>query len=80
MATYDDKWFEVWYSEGDDVLPCHLLVATPNSENRSRVLIMSPCEGNKVVFEGKDYEEARLWLLEDEYTQVVGREFPDDGW
>ena len=80
MATYKDKWFEIWYSEGEDIIPTYLLVVTPNPENLSRILIIDPAEKGKVVYEGKDYEDATDWLVEDEYSLVNGRIFPDDGW
>ena len=57
----------------------HLLIVTPNPENRSRVLVIDPFAQSKIVFEGKDYEDACRWLGEDEYELVSGREFPDDG-
>jgi hypothetical protein len=80
MATYEDKWFEVWYADGIDVAPSHLLIVTPNPENRSRVLVIDSYDRDKIVFEGRDYEDALLWLREDDYSLVGGREFPDDGW
>jgi len=80
MAIYDDKWFEVWWLQGVDVTPSHLIIVTPNPENRSRIMVIDPSENNRVVYEGKDYEDAHEWLCEDEYSLVGGREFPDDGW
>jgi len=32
-----------------------------------------PAEGYKVVFTSSSYEEAQLWLLEDEYEPIEGR-------
>lgn len=80
MAIYDDRWFEVWYIDGIDVIPSHLLVVTPNPEDRSRVVVIDPQRKDKIIYEGKDYEDVCFWLGEDEYTLVGGREFPDDGW
>ena len=42
MATYEDKWFEIRYADGVDVVPSHLLIATSNPEDRSRVLVIDP--------------------------------------
>jgi hypothetical protein len=77
---HDDKWFEVWFSEGQDVLPYYLLVVTPDPGNPGRVVVIDPKENNRVVYQGQSYEDTMLWLKEDEYSQVEGREFPDDGW
>jgi hypothetical protein len=80
MAIYDDKWFEIWYVDGVDVTPSHLLIVTPNPKSASQILIIDPFEKGKIIFEAKDYEAATDWLGEDEYTVVDGRQFPDDGW
>lgn len=80
MATYEDKWFEIWYVDGVDIVPHHLLIVTSNPENRSRVLIIDPYDNGKVVYEAKNYDDATDWLGEDEYSLVNGRIFPDDGW
>lgn len=77
---YDDKWFEVWFSEGDSVIPYYLLVVTPDANNPGVVVVLDPKENNKVVYQGQSYEDTVLWLREDEYSLVEGREFPDDGW
>ena len=80
VATYEDKWFEVWYTDGEDVIPTYLLVVTPNPNKSNHVLIVDPIQKNKVVFEADDYEAATDWLCEDEYTLASERQFPDDGW
>ena len=80
MAIYDDKWFEIWYVDGVDVTPSHLLIVIPNPKSVSQILIIDPFERGKIIFEAKDYEAATDWLAEDEYTVVDGRQFPDDGW
>jgi hypothetical protein len=76
----EDRWFEIWYDQGDDVLPSYLLVVAPDATNPSLVLVCDPFEKNKVVHQGDNYENTRLWLLEDEYSLVDGRIYPDDGW
>lgn len=80
MAIYDDKWFEVWYSDGTDVTPTYLLIVTPNPKELGRILIMDPFLRYEIVFDAKDYESAHHWLCEDEYSLANGRQFPDDGW
>ena len=80
MAIYDDKWFEVWYSDGVDVTPTYLLIVTSNPDKSGHIVIVDPLEKNKIVFEAADYETATDWLLEDEYHLTDGRQFPDDGW
>jgi len=77
---YDDKWFEIWFSEGTDVVPYHLLIVTPDPGNTSLITVLDPKENYKVVHQGESYENTVLWLKEDEYSLVEGREFPDDGW
>jgi hypothetical protein len=80
MAIYDEKWFEIWYAEGVDIVPSHLLIVTPKPENTSQVLIIDPYDKGKIIYEGKNYGDACSWLWEDEYSQISGRMFTDDGW
>ena len=35
--------------------------------------IHNPAENYQVIFACDNYEEARMWLLEDEYERVTGR-------
>jgi hypothetical protein len=64
-------WYEVWVDESTDV-PYALLVL-PGEAQDGGVVIIDPKEGDKVVHTARTYEEAKLWLLEDEYTRVEGR-------
>ncbi len=80
MAISDDKWFEIWYSEGVEVIPYYLLIVTTDEKDRGKIIVIDPLKSNQVVYRGKDYEEVCHWLSEDEYEQVEGRMFPDDGW
>ncbi len=80
MSVSEERWFEVWYSEGIEVAPYYLLIVTPDKNDSSSVVIIDPQKNYEVVHEGRSYEDTKLWLLEDEYTLVNGREFPDDGW
>lgn len=62
------NWIEVWL---DDTLdPPYILVVR---EAESGVEVLDPLEANRVVFASSDYEDVRLWLLEDEYEMVRGR-------
>ncbi|MBA3246783.1 MAG: hypothetical protein H0T63_01715 [Pyrinomonadaceae bacterium] len=79
MATYEDQWFEVWFTEGTDIIPGYLLIVTPD-ESRTGCIVIDPQQNQNIIFRGRDYEETKNWLLEDEYSLVRGREFPDDGW
>jgi hypothetical protein len=78
MATHDDKWFEIWYSQGDVVTPTYLLIVTPNPTNTDKILILDPFMNNQIVFDPIDYEAACQWLRENEYHPVKGREVRDD--
>lgn len=81
MATYDDRWFEIWYSSGGgEIYPAYVLFVTTDPHNRSQILVIDPFEKNEVVFRAHDYEAATEWLYEDEYNLAEGRHFPDDGW
>ena len=80
MATYDDEWFEIWFSEGLEVIPRYLLIVACDTKNSGDFLIIDPFKNNEVIFRDKDYEKICSWLWEDEYSLVEGRIFPDDGW
>jgi len=80
MATYDDKWFEIWYADGVEYIPSHLLIVAPKPEDRSRVIVIDPYSNDKIIYDGKNYEDTSDWLVEDEYSLMSGRIFPDDGW
>ena len=79
MATSKDRWFEIWFSQGEDLLPTWLLVVIPD-KSTSQVLIHDPLSNNKLVYRAASYDDAANWLAEDEYEPVDGRMFPDDGW
>jgi hypothetical protein len=48
------------------------------SDNENTFCIFDPAGGNKIAFACSSYEEAKLWLLEDEYTRVEGRLLVED--
>jgi len=63
------EFTEVWI---DAMLsPPYLLLLLGDSEGNCR--IYDPAQGYKIVFSGNSYEEAKLWLLEDEYEPIEGR-------
>lgn len=61
-------WYEVWADDSSDPPYILLLHATP-----SGFRVVDPHESNRVVFESSSLEEAREFLMEDEYTMVNGR-------
>jgi hypothetical protein len=65
-------WYEVWADEGQ-VVP-YILLLRPSSKGFE---VLDPREGNKQVFESESYEEAKMWLLEDEFV-IVGRRELDE--
>jgi hypothetical protein len=61
------SFLEVWV---DTTLPYVLLLLGDES---GHWYIHDPAEQYKVIFASSNYEEAKLWLLEDEYDLVNGR-------
>jgi hypothetical protein len=47
-------------------------------ERSGKCHIVDPAEDYRIVFSSASYEEAKLWLLEDEYERIEGR-FEDTG-
>jgi hypothetical protein len=64
-------WFEVWVD--DTGSKPYLLIITNDSSDLSRIIVIDPIEGYKVVHLDKEYSDIKLWLLEDEYKIVDGR-------
>jgi hypothetical protein len=65
-------WYEVWADEGHDVP--YVLLLRPAARGFE---VLDPTNGNKKVFESTSYEDAKMWLLEDEYV-LVGRKELDE--
>lgn len=63
------KWYEVWSDESFDI-PYILILG--QFADKTEIIVMDP-KDNAIVFQSSDYNKARLWLLEDEYTLVDGR-------
>jgi hypothetical protein len=69
LARKDYAWFEVWVE--DVSMPPYVLILLSDREATS-LDIYDPVE--KVVRHSvNSYQDARFWLLEDEYTKVDGR-------
>lgn len=67
------NWYEVWADEGLAVPYILLLRPVPPGAFE----IIDPAEGNRRVLETTDYQEARVWLLEDEYVLVARKELDE---
>lgn len=61
------NWYEVWEDETHDVP--YVLLLRPCEQGFE---ILDPADHNKRAFVANGYEEARMWLLEDEF-ELVGR-------
>jgi hypothetical protein len=68
-AKSDWDFVEVWI---DPMLsPPYILLLLGDPAGSCRVY--DPAENYKVVFSSATYDEAQIWLLEDEYEPVEGR-------
>ncbi|UBF24525.1 hypothetical protein K9N68_22930 [Kovacikia minuta CCNUW1] len=69
MVKRNWEFTEVWI---DPMLsPPYVLVLL--GDRTGNCQIFDPAEGYKAVFSSSIYEEAQLWLLEDEYEPIEGR-------
>jgi hypothetical protein len=68
------RWYEVWLDDSLD--PPYLLLVEGRGDH---VRILDPKEQNRVVYTASNYQDAKVWLLEDEYVQVRGRVEVEDG-
>jgi len=64
------NWYEIWVDEGLDV-PYVLILLSAEAGYQ----IFDPAERNKIVFASANYDDAKFWLLEDEYVRVCRKEF-----
>ncbi len=63
------EFAEVWI---DAMLsPPYVLLLLVDREEKC--CVYDPAEGYKVIFTCLSYQEAQLWLLEDEYEPIEGR-------
>ncbi len=67
------EWYEVWTDDPSEPPYVLLLCATA-----AAFRILDPREGNRIVFEDASLDNVRNFLMEDEYTMVDGRMFPDE--
>ena len=72
MTLSENKWFEIWFDEGVDVLPNWLLIVTPDPANHGLVVVYDPFE-KRVIHSGDNYDDTSVWLAEDEFELVTGR-------
>lgn len=72
MNAAEDKWFEIWFDESDEVLPNWLLIVTPDPANPGFVVVYDPFE-KRVIHSGDNYDDTCVWLAEDEFELVRGR-------
>ena len=63
------QFTELWV-DPTSIPPYVLMLLGDDQDN---FCIFDPAEGYKVVFACSSYEEAKMWLLEDEYERVEGR-------
>ena len=64
-------WYEVWSNETLD--PPYVLLVVAKETEEGVVNIFDPREGMRVVYAAPNYQSAKDWLWEDEYTKVDGR-------
>ena len=63
------EFTELWVDP--TAIPPYILVLL--ADKQGNCCIYDPKERDKLVFASSSYEEAKLWLLEDEYERVEGR-------
>lgn len=63
------KFTEIWVDPTS--IPPYILMLL--GDETGNYCIFDPSENYKIVFASSSYEEAKLWLLEDEYERVEGR-------
>jgi hypothetical protein len=71
VTNVNFEWYEVWVSDSP-TLP-YVLIVIPDEEGAGGVMVIDPQEDQKVVYRATEYENAKLWLLEDEFRLARGR-------
>jgi hypothetical protein len=72
----DWQFTEVWI---DPMLtPPYILLLLADTTGKCQ--IYDPANGYEVIFISENYDEAKLWLLEDEYEPIEGRLLSEDLW
>jgi hypothetical protein len=80
MAICDEKWFECWYDGDHDLIPVYILFVKPATDTLGGFVVIDWQKNKEIIFRGRTYEEVVDWLSADEYEQIEGRIFVDDGW
>ena len=63
------QFTELWVDP--TAVPAYVLILLGDSDGNC--CVYDPNQGYKIVFSSYSYEQAKLWLLEDEYERVEGR-------
>ena len=69
------KWYEIWVDESTEVP--YVLFVCPDRNDFNKIIIIDPKE-DQIIENMPNYEMAKDWLCEDEYTLVNGRMKVDD--
>jgi len=65
----DWEFLEIWVDP--TAFPPYVLMLL--NDNKGYWYILDPIERDKILFFSQSYEDAKMWLLEDEYECVRGR-------
>lgn len=63
-----EKIVEVWADL--TLTPPYILLLLGGNSREESCRVLDPSEGYKEIFAGEDYNQAQLWLLEDEYEPL----------
>jgi hypothetical protein len=72
LVGMNSDWYEIWADEGHPIP--YVLMLRPTSGGFE---ILDPASANKRVFQSPNYDDAKMWLLEDEFV-LVGRKKLDE--
>lgn len=64
------NWYEIWVDESPEIP--YVLFVCPDKNEFNKIIIIDPKE-DKIIKNMPNYETAKDWLYEDEYTLVNGR-------
>lgn len=67
-----NSWYEIWADEGQAVP--YVVILRPSTNGFE---VLDPVEQNSRIHEASTYDDARMWLLEDEFV-LVGRKEIDE--
>lgn len=63
------QFTEIWI-DPTAILPYILMLL---GDDQNNYCVIDPIQNYKIIFACSSYEEAKIWLLEDEYELVKGR-------